>query len=160
MTRPVRPQAIPQTIVVRVPLAFRRRSGRKEIQVITPDRHPGPVNECRQQTTKHDPLTVAVARAYRWQELLDRGRYTSISALTRDLKVDFGYVSRLLQLTLLAPDIIEAILNGDAPSGLCLDKLQWRLPLLWSEQRQLLGFSPSRRTSTQRARQRGYADGS
>jgi hypothetical protein len=131
------------TVVIKVPLAIRRRSGRKQIEVINPEGTAEPPQANQRQPRRHDPLTIAVARAHWWQELLDSGRYPSISALTRDLKVDFGYVSRLLQLTLLAPDIIEAILNGTAPSGVCLDKLQWRLPLLWDEQRQLLGFDSS-----------------
>ncbi len=96
-------------------------------------------------------LTVALPRAHCPQELLGGGRYPSTSTPTRDLKVDFGYVSRLLQLTLLAPDIIEAILDSDAPSGLSLDKLQWRLPLLWSEQRALIdGLAPRDRCGRRR----------
>lgn len=143
MTDSFRTTATAPTVVIKVPLVIRRRSGRKQIEFISPGGMTEPPKAHQNQPRRHDPLTVAVARAHRWQELLDSGKYPSISALTRDLKVDFGYVSRLLQLTLLAPDIIEAILNGNAPSGVCLDKLQWRLPLLWDEQRQLLGFSSS-----------------
>jgi hypothetical protein len=134
-----------------VPLTIRRRSGRNRVEVITPDGDPQPGAQSEPLTARCDPLTVAVARAHRWQELLDSGKYPSISALTHDLKVDFGYVSRLLQLTLLAPDIIEAILDGKAPSGLSLDKLQWRLPLLWDEQRALIhGFASRDRGSSRR----------
>ena len=151
MTGSFRTGATPPPVVIKVPLAIRRRSGRKQIEVIGPEGATEPPQAHQSQPRRHDPLTVAVARAHRWQELLDSGRYPSISALTRELRVDFGYVSRLLQLTLLAPDIIQAILNGNAPSGICLDKLQWRLPLRWDEQRQLLGFNSS---ASQPARER------
>jgi len=142
MTTAVLPAGATPPIVIKIPMAMRRRSGRKRIEVVTPTVAPEPQEKLEIRPRRHDALTIAVARAHHWQSLLDSGKYQSISALTRDLKVDFGYVSRLLQLTLLAPDIIEAIVNGDSPSGLSLDKLQWRLPLQWSEQRRLLGFTP------------------
>ncbi len=143
MSRSLRDGGARPLLVIKVPLAIRRRSGRKRIEVVTPGGDPLAGGEPERRRGRPGPLAVAVARAHRWQELLDSGRYASISALTRDLKVDFGYVSRLLQLTLLAPDIIEAILDGAAPSGLSIDKLQWRLPLLWSEQRALIeGLAP------------------
>ena len=69
------------------------------------------------------PLVVALARAFRWQELLETGKFSSIASLAKRLKVDRAYVSRILNLTLLAPDIVEAIMNGDEPSGLSLAKL-------------------------------------
>jgi hypothetical protein len=121
-------------IVVKVPLAIRRRSGRKRIE--TPAEAPPPAAAA-------PPLVVALARAHRWQELLDTGAYGSISALARAVGVDIAYVGRLLQLTLLAPDLVDAILGGREPSGLSLAKLGWGLPLLWSDQRALLGAPTS-----------------
>ena len=151
MSRSLRDGGASPLLVIKVPLAIRRRSGRKRIEVVTPGGDPPTSGEPERRSGRPDPLAVAVARAHRWQELLDSGRYPSISALTRDLNVDFGYVSRLLQLTLLAPDIIETILDGDASSGLSLDKLQWRLPLLWSEQRALIdGPAPRDRCGRRR----------
>jgi len=66
--------------------------------------------------------------------------YASIASLAKRLKVDHAYVSRLLHLTLLAPDVIEAILNGKEPSGLSLARLNKAFPLEWEEQRIALGF--------------------
>ena len=62
------------------------------------------------------------------------------NALAKNLGVDRSYVSRVLQLTLLAPDIVEAGLAGREPSGLSLAKLTQSLPVLWDEQRELFGF--------------------
>jgi hypothetical protein len=59
------------------------------------------------------------------------------------MDVDRSYVSRVLQLMLLAPDIVEAILDGREPSGLSLAKLTQTLPVLWREQRELFGFCPA-----------------
>jgi len=91
-------------------------------------------------------LIEAIAKAHRWQEQLESGEYLSLEDLTqavgssrrsRQAKtgVDRTYVGRLLRLTSLAPDIIEAILRGDEPDGLSLRKLQKNLPVRWDEQR-------------------------
>ena len=86
-----------------------------------------------------NPLAVAVARALRWQALLDDGTYPSMSALAEKMGVDGRYAARLLDLTLLAPDILEALLNGTEPDGLSLEKL-YRAPEAWGGQRRTLGF--------------------
>ena len=86
------------------------------------------------------PLVVAIARAHCWQRLLDTGGVASIYDLAKRLKVDHAYVSRLLHLTLLAPDIIEAILKGKEPSGLSLTQLHKEFRMEWDVQRTLLGF--------------------
>ena len=124
-----------EDLVIRIPMKFKRRGGRREI--IVPDGLPAAKSS---KTATQEPLVVALARAHRWQELIDEGRYPSITALAEALDVDRSYVSRMLRLTFLAPDIIEAILRGDEPSGLSLAKLTGRLPLLWSEQRKKFGF--------------------
>ncbi len=82
-------------------------------------------------------LVEAIARAYRWQEQLESGEYPSVDDLAQSLKVDRSYISRLLQLTRLAPDIIEAILHGNEPDGLSLAKLRKNLPVRWDEQRRV-----------------------
>ena len=91
-----------------------------------------------------------LARARRWQEMLDTGEVQSLTALAEKMDVDRSYVSRVLQLMLLATDIVEAILTGREPSGppracrtgLSLAKLTQTLPVLWDEQRKLFGFPP------------------
>jgi hypothetical protein len=67
-----------------------------------------------QASARADPsLVKALARAHRWKRLLENGTYASISELAAAEKIDRGYVGTILRLTLLAPDIVEAIL--DAP---------------------------------------------
>ena len=117
-------------VVVHIPITFKRRGGRKEI--IVPENHPAAdISKAKTQR----PLVVALARAFHWQELLETGKVASIAALAKQLKVDRAYVSRILNLTLLAPDIVETIMNGDEPSGLSLARLTKPFPVLWEEQR-------------------------
>lgn len=123
-------------LVVQVPLRMKRRGGRKEI--IAPAGTDGafPGRACTNQG-----LALTIARAHRWQQLLESGRYTTIGGLARDVGVDNSYLARMLRLTLLAPDIIKSILAGTEPDGLSLEKL-YGLPALWDEQRRALGRDP------------------
>jgi len=122
-------------LVVSVPLAMKRRGGRK--QVIVPG---GAESGTPAQPRTNASLALTIARAHRWRELLEDGRYASIRELALALGVDNSYVARLLRLSLLAPDIVEAILDGTEPSGLSLGKL-FRAPMEWESQRQELGMS-------------------
>jgi len=70
-----------------------------------------------------------------WQTQLESGEYASLEDLAKDVGCDRTYVGRMLRLTSLAPDIIEAILRGDEPDGLSLEKLRKNLPVRWEEQR-------------------------
>jgi hypothetical protein len=83
---------------------------------------------------------VAVARAHRWKELLESGRYGSWVEIAAAQGVDPSYVARILRLTLLAPDIVESVIDGTEPDGLSLGKL-YQLPMAWDEQRTVLGGS-------------------
>jgi hypothetical protein len=120
-------------ITVRVPLAIRRRPGRKT--VVTPVQEPG---EAAVQTRADPALVKALARAHRWQRMLEEGRYASISEMAAAERIDRGYLGRILRLTLLAPDIAEAILDGRQPEGSGLPRLTERLPEDWKEQRRCL----------------------
>jgi len=124
-----------ENILIRIPMRFKKRGGRKEI--IAPE---GLDSAFPTTAPAQEPIVIALARAHRWQRMLDAGEVTSIAELAERLDVDSSYVGRILRLTLLAPDIIEAILAGREPSGLSLAKLTRTLPLLWHEQRELLGF--------------------
>lgn len=124
-------------ILIRIPMRFKKRGGRKEI--IAPE---GLGSAFPTGTPAQEPIVTALARAHRWQEMLDGGEVSSFTDLAKKLDVDRSYVSRVLQLTLLAPDIAEAILAGREPSGLSLAKLTKTLPVLWDEQRELFGFGP------------------
>ena len=90
--------------------------------------------------TKPQPdgvLVKALARAWRWQKLLDRGVYSSVTEIAEAEKISKSYVSRILRLALLAPDIVEAILGGWADQQVMLEKLERPLPVEWEEQRHL-----------------------
>jgi hypothetical protein len=128
----------PTHITVRVPLRIRRRPGRKTVVTPVVDGLP------TRTTTCADPaLLKALARAFRYQRMLDDGRYASISEMAAAEKLDRGYLGRLLQLTLLAPDIVEAILSGHDNGALALPRLLEALPTSWSEQRAMLGVEPT-----------------
>ena len=100
------------TLTVHVPMAFRRRGGRKLI--VSPDGAALPAISPRQNID--NVLVKALARAFRWQKLLDRGVYTSIKEIAAKEKDDPSYVGDVLRLTLLAPDIVEMILDGRQPA--------------------------------------------
>jgi hypothetical protein len=117
------------SITVRVPLAIRRGPGRTT--VVTPVQGPG---ETAVQTRADPALVKALARAFRYQKMLDGGRYASLSDMAAGERIDRGYLGRLLQLTLLAPDIVEAILDGRAPHGLGLALLMQPVPACWAAQ--------------------------
>jgi len=79
-------------------------------------------------------MIKAVARAFRWREMLENGRYATVVEIAAEEQINESYVSRLLRLTLLAPDIVEAILDGKQPPGMTLATLMRRVPITWREQ--------------------------
>ena len=123
------------SIVITIPLQVKRRNGRKEI--IAPA---GVGTTNPHAMSRNDKLALTLARIFHWQQLMETGRFYSL----RDLAVAIGqhpsYVAKQMKLTLLAPDIIEAIITGREPSGLSLEKL-YDMPVNWDEQRQVLGFA-------------------
>ncbi len=83
-------------------------------------------------TTKADSALVkALSRAFRSQKLLDEGRYASISDMAAAQKIARGYLGTLLRLTLLAPELLEAILNRRQPEGVTLPRLLEGVPVAW-----------------------------
>ena len=131
------------SVTVVVPMAIRRRGGRK--QIIGPDGAPMRFgrDDAGVTTTRGDPALVkALARAFRWQRMLEDGRYGSISEMATAERIDRGYLGRLLQLTLLAPDIVEAILHGRQPREFSLPALIEIISVAWAEQR--LSFGAAR----------------
>jgi len=119
---------------IRVPMALKRRGGRKEIVVAQ-----GLPRRAKSAPQPHSALVLAVVRGHRWKELLEIGRCPSIDALAARMGVGSSYVGRHLNLALLAPDIVEAIVTGQEPEGLTLDRL-FRLPAAWGQQRRALGM--------------------
>jgi hypothetical protein len=119
----------PTSITVRVPLTVRHRPGRKTIVTVDGTRGGGVIR------TRADPAMVkALARAFRWKRMLEIGRHASISEIAVAEKIDRGFVGSILRLTLLAPDIIEAILDGRQPAGLGLPALLKPFPIEWERQ--------------------------
>jgi hypothetical protein len=116
-----------ETIIVHIPLTFRKRGGRK--LVVTPDG-----SEWAPRPRIDNAMVKALARAFRWRKQLDEGVHSTIEDLARAKGLAPSYVSRVLRLTLLAPEIVEAILDGRQPEELQLDNLLDGFPLEWAWQ--------------------------
>jgi hypothetical protein len=121
------------SITVRVPMTLRQRGGRK--LVVTPD---GVPDWAPQRGRFDSTLIKALARAHRWKRMLDQGRYGSLSELAAAEKLDRGYLGRILMLTLLAPDIVEAIMDGRQSAELGVHVLRDGFPVEWGQQRTTL----------------------
>jgi len=121
------------SITVHIPVTFRQRAGRK--QILTPSGSapwsPAPRVD--------GALLKAIVRAHRWREMLESGEYESAAELAKAEKVNDSYLSRILRLTLIAPNLIEAILTGCQPRTLQLDDLLKPLPAIWAKQRPRCG---------------------
>ena len=120
-----------ETIAIHIPLTFRKRGGRK--LVVTPDGA-----EWAPRPRVDNAMVKALARAFRWRKMLDEGAHGTLEDLARAKGVNATYVSRVLRLTLLAPEIVEAILDGRQGEGVRLESLFERLPVEWAGQRQQL----------------------
>jgi len=123
-----------RTVTVRVPLSFRRRGGRK--LVIAPE---GGVPWAPPRTRVDNAMVKAVGRAFRWRKLLETGVYGTVDEIAAAEKINDSYVSRVLRLTLLAPDIVEAILDGRQPVEITLTVLMRPVPVEWEGQRRVFG---------------------
>lgn len=135
-----------EALVIDIPMCFRRQSGRKEVVMPL-----GTVAAGVVPTRPPTPLAIALARAFRWQEMIETGAAKSNSDLARKLKLDQSYIARTIRLASLAPDIILAILDGQEPDGLSLWVLRRDVPLLWREQRELLEMDVKKNASQSRA---------
>src|SRR5512144_1293526 len=121
------------TITVRIPMTWKRHGGRKVI--IAPD---GSDTWAPAKPRPDERQSGALARAHRWKRLLEDGKYRSAAEIAEAEGVTRSFVNRLLRLTVLAPDIVEAILEGKQPKGVQLQDLMRALPSAWNEQRQRL----------------------
>jgi hypothetical protein len=136
MTEP-NPTVDGRTVTVRIPISIRRRGGRK--LVLAPDG----TNVTTARVCRHidSAMIKAIARAFRWREMLENGTYPTIREIAAAEKINESYVGRVLRLTLLAPDVVEAILGGRQPTELQLDSLMKRFPVGWEHQRMFLGVT-------------------
>src|SRR3954454_1151696 len=124
-----------QTLTVRVPLALRKRGGRK--LVVTPE---GASAWTPPRARVDSAMVKALARAHRWKRMLEMGEFSTAKELAAAEKINPSYLGRVLRLVLLAPDLAERILDGTQPSGLQLDRLFMAFPVEWTEQRKTFGL--------------------
>ena len=118
------------TFTVRVPILIRRRGGRK--LVLAPDGTPDTGSAiCRRID---NAMVKAIARAFRWRDMLENGTHATIAEIAAAENIHESYVGRILRLTLLAPDIVEAIMGGRQPAEVTLAVLMRRFPVRWATQ--------------------------
>jgi hypothetical protein len=131
-------------VTVHVPLAFRRRAGRKRI-IALEDSLAAPARKPADQPNQ--AVIMALARAFRWKKLIDSGAYATVDEMASAERVNPSYLSRVLRLTLLAPEIVEEILDGRAATP--LRKLLEPFSVHWAKQRSSVGLDrcPPRRAS-------------
>jgi hypothetical protein len=117
---------IPETVTLHVPFRIVKRGGKKEMQMPK-----GATHSRRTDNT----LVKALARAFRWKRMLESGEFATIAELAEREGIAASYMTRVLRLTLLAPDIVEAILDGNQGSEVTLARVLEAFPVEWSEQR-------------------------
>jgi hypothetical protein len=118
---------IADVVTVQVPFRVVKHGGRKEMHL--PD---GATTARKPDST----LVKALARAFRWKRMLDSGEFSTIAELAEREGIAPSYMTRVLRLTLLAPDIVEAILDGKQGSEVTLAQVLKPFPLKWAEHRQ------------------------
>jgi len=121
---------IPETVTLHVPFRLVKRGGRKEMQL--------PEGATQPRRTDNT-LVKALARAFRWKRILESGEFATIAELAEREGIAPSYMTRVLRLTLLAPDIVEAIMDGSQGAEVTLTRVLEPFPVAWSEQRQTLG---------------------
>jgi hypothetical protein len=122
----IRATAVPKTVTIHVPFRVVMRGGRKEMLV--------PEGSAQQRKTDNS-LVKAVARAFRWKRMLESGEFATVAELAEREGIAPSYITRILRVTLLAPNIVEAILNGSQGPGVTLAPVLEPFPVEWDEQR-------------------------
>lgn len=118
-----------RTITVHIPISIRHQGGRK--QVVTPE---GATPWIPRATRIDTTLVKAIVRAHRWRDMLEAGRYSTVRDLANAEGINESYLGRILRLTLLAPTVIESILQGGQPAKLELEQLLKPFPIEWRQQ--------------------------
>ena len=117
-------RAAPETLTVQVPFTIRKRGGRTEIVV--------PEGAAAPRLRVDSTLVKALARAFRWKRMIDSGAFATIGDLADHEKIASSYLTRVMRLTLLAPEIVEGIVEGRIALGLA--ELMEPFPSEWSAQ--------------------------
>lgn len=124
------------SLTVTVPMRFRKRGGRK--LAISPT---GADAWAQPRARVDNAMVKGLARAHRWRKLLNTGRHQTVRDLAEAENINPSYVARTLRLTLLVPDLVEAILDGrHDPERVTLDRLMELSPVVWGEQVRSFGF--------------------
>jgi hypothetical protein len=121
-----------EVVCIRVPFSIRKRGSRKLVLV------PAGTPAAPDRPRVDNAMIKALARAFRWRKLLETGVHGTIEELAAAEKINSSYVSRILRLTLLAPEIVEAILDGRQAAEMTLAALMKPFPVSWDEQCSLL----------------------
>jgi hypothetical protein len=121
---------IPETVKLHIPYRVVKRGGRKEMQM--------PEGATQSQRTDNT-LVKALTRAFRWKRMLDSGEFVTIAELAEREGIAPSYMTRVLRLTLLAPDIVEGILDGQHGPEVTLAQVLEPFPLEWKEQPDHIG---------------------
>ncbi|ROT94384.1 hypothetical protein [Histidinibacterium lentulum] len=125
-----RGKPVPETVTLHVPFRVVKRGGRKEMQL---------PEGAAQPRRPDSALIKALARAFRWKRMLELGEFATIAELADREGIAPSYMTRVLRLTLLAPDIAEAILDGKQGPAVTLARVLEPIPADWAEQRAHLG---------------------
>jgi hypothetical protein len=120
-------------LTVHVPMAFRKRGGRK-LMLAPSGTEISPMRAMHAESA----LVKAIARAHRWKRMLESGAYASIAELAEAEKINQSYLCRVLRLSLVAPDIVEGVLNGTLSVEFTLERAMKPLPVAWEDQRRVL----------------------
>lgn len=130
-----RATTVPETVTIRVPFRVVKRGGRKEMQM--------PEGTAQPRRTDSS-LVKALARAFRWKRMLESGEFATIAELAESEGIAPSYMTRVLRLTLLAPDIVETLLDGRHGQAVTLARVLEPFPLAWNQQHDAVGTASSR----------------
>lgn len=120
-------------ISVEIPMIFKKRGGRRII-VLPDGSHGHPMSAA----TIDNAMVKAIARAFRWQKLLENGTYSCLDEIAKAERIGPSFISRIIRIASLAPEIVDAILDGRQPAHLTLKHLMTPFPVEWEKQKLLL----------------------
>ncbi|RBO54183.1 hypothetical protein DSD19_05535 [Rhodovulum sp. BSW8] len=123
---------IPETVTLYVPFRVVKRGGRKEMQMPEGSARPRKIDSA---------LVKALARAFRWKRMLESGEFATVAELAEREGIAPSYMTRVLRLTLIAPDIVEAILDGKPGPVVTLARVLEPFPHSWNEQKSTFGHT-------------------